>query len=125
MNPEITDEATRITAEIVESDPGRVAVYFKWTPRVWAHGIQAGVIDGEVYLYLHLEDARELHRKLGEALSLHTASVVHPPDIHGAIGYEHAQEEADEQQGFADAGHPDPEEAMAEAEAQHDLAANR
>ena len=36
-----------------------------------------------------------------------------------------AEREAQRQQDFADAGHPDPEEAMAEAEAQHDLAANR
>ncbi len=63
----MNEEATRITAEIVQDDPERVSVYFKWNPRVWAHGAQASIVDGEVHLWLHLEDAREFHRKLGEA----------------------------------------------------------
>ena len=82
-----TEQATRITAEIVENDPERVAVYFKWNPRVWAHGVQASIYDGQVHLWLHLEDARELQRQLGEAL-----------------------------QDFADAGHPDPEDVQEEAD---------
>lgn len=88
MNPDIKEEATRITAEIVEEDPERVSVYFKWNPRVWAHGAQASIVDGEVYLWLHLEDARELHRQLGEAL---------------------------DKQDFADAGPPNPEQEAADA----------
>ncbi len=84
-----TEEATRITAEIVEDDPERVSVYFKWNPRVWAHGIQASIFDGQVHLWLHLEDARELHRQLDEALNKQDfADAGHPP-------FERVQEEAD------------------------------
>ena len=97
MNPDITEEATRITAEIVPDDPERVSVYFKWNAGAYAHGAQASVVDGEVYLYLHLEDAHELIRKLDKALFTPKGN-------------------SDEEQDFADAGHPDPEEAMAEAD---------
>ena len=91
-----TEEATRITAEIVEDDPERVSVYFKWNPRVWAHGAQASIVDGEVHLYLHLEDARELQRQLDETL-----------------------------QDFADAGHPAFERVQEEADVRREAVENR
>ncbi len=94
----MSEEATRITAEIV--DGNRISVYFKWNPRVYAHGVQASIVDGEVHLWLHLEDAREFHRKLGEALT-------HAFDYNIDI---------------ADAGHRDPEEAAAEADYKGDPA---
>ena len=84
MNPDITEDATRITAEIVDGD--RVSVYFKWNPRVWTLGAQASVTDGEVHLWLHLEDARELRRQLEELEDF--ADAGHPP-------FERVQEEAD------------------------------
>ena len=93
-----TEEATRITAEIVEYDPERVSVYFKWNPRVWAHGAQASIVDGEVHLWLHLEDARELQRQLDEALN---------------------------EQDFADAGHADPEDVQVAADVRREAVENR
>lgn len=63
-----TEEATKIEAEVW--DEGRaVVVHCEWKPGDWEHAIRADVRDGKLTLWLHLEDARELHRKLEEALT--------------------------------------------------------
>ncbi len=83
------EDTTKIEAEVWDND-SQVVVYFMWDRKGWYQRVRVDSRDGKATLWLFLEDAQELHRKLGEAL---------------------------DKQDHADAGHRDPEEAMAEAEA--------
>ena len=85
-------EATKIEAEVWDDDT-QVQVNFRWDRKGWAQPVRVDSRDGSATLWLQLEDARELHRALGETL------------------------DTLDKQNFAAAGHPDTEEAMAEAEA--------
>ena len=90
----------RIEAEVWDDDT-QLQVDFRWDHKGWAQPVRVDSRDGRATQWLELEDARELHRKLGEAL------------------------DTLDKQDHAAAGHPDDEEAMAEAEARGDLAVNR
>ena len=90
----------KIEAEVWDDDT-QMQVNFRWDRKGWAQPVRVDSRDGNATLWLQLEDARELHRKLAEAL------------------------DTLDKQDHADAGHPDDEEAMAEAEARGDLAVNR
>ncbi len=90
-------EATKIEAEVWDDDT-QVQVDFRWDRKGWMQPVRVDSRDGRVALWLQLEDARELHRKLGAVL------------------------EMQRKQDWADAGHPDEEQLMAEAEARGDPA---
>ena len=77
----------------VDVDGEDVMVHFTWNCAHFERPVYMGRADGNAALGLAKEDARELHRKLSGAL---------------------------DKQDHADAGHPDTEEAMAEAEARSD-----
>ena len=82
----------KIEAEVWDDDT-QMQVNFRWDRKGWAQPVRVDSRDGRATLWLQLADARELRRKLGEALDTR------------------------DKQNWADAGHPDTEEAMAEAEA--------
>ena len=85
-------EATRIEVEVWDDD-SQALVNFRWDRKGWMQPVRVDARDGSVALWLPLADARELHWKLTEAL------------------------DTLDKQDHADAGHPDPEEAAAEADA--------
>ncbi len=87
-------EATKIEAEVWDDDT-QVQVDFRWDRKGWMQPVRVDSRDGKATLWLFLEDAQELHRKLGAAL---------------------------DKQAWADAGHPDEEQLMEEAEARGDPA---
>ncbi len=93
-----TEEATKISIHPYAEEP-LMDIIFCWTAEPYQmireRGLAITSRDGRVTMTLSTTDARELHRALGEAL---------------------------DKQDWADAGHPDPEEAMAEAEARGDPA---
>ena len=82
----------RIEAEVWDDDT-QLQVDFRWDHKGWAQPVRVDSRDGVATLWLHLADARELRRALGEAL------------------------DKLDKQDQADAGHPDEEQLMAEAEA--------
>ncbi len=81
------EEAMDISIEVNGDD---VMIWFRWDYIKYARAAYVSRADGDASLGLSTAAARELHRQLGEKL---------------------------DKQDWADAGHPDPEEAMAEAEA--------
>ena len=93
----MTDKPTEVTVELHEEGK-RVTAHFRWEHAKWATATHAFINDGSLSVHMQRRDAEELYRKLFDALFM---------------------------QDFADAGHRDEEKLMAEAEAQHDLAANR
>ena len=82
----------KIKAEVWDDDT-QMQVDFRWDRKGWAQPVRVDSRDGRATLWLQLDDARELHRALGEAL------------------------DKLDKQDQADAGHPADEEAMATAEA--------
>ena len=84
----------KIVAEVWDDDT-QVQVHFRWDRKGWRQPVRVDSRDGRATLWLQLEGARELHRKLGEAL---------------------------DKLDHADAGHPDPEEAAGEADHKGDPA---
>ena len=74
----------------VDVDGEDVSVYFSWSCARYERAVHVSRADGRASLSFSRDGARELHRQLGEKL---------------------------DKQDHADAGHPDTEEAMAEAEA--------
>ena len=107
------EEATKITIH-PPTDEALISIIFCWLPVPYAmlreRGLAVTSRDGRVTMTLSTADAHELHRQLGEKLEGQTA-----------IPHEREQEVkaavAEQLQDFADAGHPDEEELMAEAEA--------
>ena len=84
------EEATKIEAEVWDDDT-QVQVNFRWDRKGWMQPVRVDARDGNATLWLQLEDARELHRALGEALATL------------------------DKQNFADAGHPAQEPSAREA----------
>ncbi len=87
-----TEEAMDISIEVNGDD---VMIWFRWNYVKYARAAYVSRADGDASLGLSAAAARELHRKLGAAL---------------------------DKQDWADAGHPDEEQLMAEAEARGDPA---
>ena len=99
----------------VDVDGGDVVVYFSWDCARFERPVYMSRADGRASLGLSRDGAREL------LLTLGAAGIAHSP-----IPPERVQEVKDavaqQLQDFADAGHPDEEEAAAEAEARGDPA---
>ena len=91
-----TEEAPRIEAEVWDEDR-QVVVYFTWDHRNWGRGVRMDVRDGRAVLWLDIDAARELRRKL----------------------------EVLDKQDFADAGHPDSEDVQEEADVRREAIENR
>ena len=62
-----TEQATKIEVEVWDKD--QVVVHFDWDRRGWHQPVRVDSRDGTAALWLDLEDARELHCRLGEALA--------------------------------------------------------
>ena len=103
-----TEKATQIDVD-VDSDDGSVMIWFHWDYANHATAVYTSRADGNASLGMKNAEARKLHRKLGEALGGYPAI---PPEREQEIKYAVAQQLQDR----ADAGHPDEEELMAEAE---------
>ena len=117
----------------VDVDGEDVLVTFSWSCARLERPVYTGRADGHASIGLTKEDAHELHRQLGEKLDKQAlADAGQPVDPETAaadwrgeaqhtIPPEREQEVVDavaeQLQDFADAGHPDEEQLMAEAEA--------
>ena len=99
----------------VDVDGEDVLVTFSWSCARLERPVYTGRADGNASIGLTKEDARELQLLLDLALDGQTAL---PPERVQEVNDAVAQQLQD----FADAGHPDPEAAAAEAEARGDPA---